>query len=69
MKKIFSAVISIFVLSSMLMTGLCSAYTPVELDEVNLEVNQGFCRDITFVLGDANSDRAINANHTSAVSL
>lgn len=61
MKKVLKVVFSLALLLSLFATSVGAGYIPLELDEDNFDLTHGIIEDNTFVLGDVNSDKSINA--------
>lgn len=61
MKRVLIFVLSLFLLISVLVSNLSAAYTPVDLDDDNFDIDHGIAKDNTFELGDLNSDKSVNA--------
>lgn len=61
MKQIISLILSFVLLMGTFAVSANAVYTPAELDDDNLLVNQGIAKDKTFVLGDVYPDDVINS--------
>ncbi|MBE6714218.1 MAG: DUF4838 domain-containing protein [Ruminococcaceae bacterium] len=61
MKKLLSFVLSFVVLMSSVACVIEATYTPIEMGEKNLVANQEFALDMSFQLGDIDSDGNVNA--------
>lgn len=62
MKKIFTSLISLILVFSMVVSPAMAAYTPQENDEDNLDISTyAYIEDHTFTLGDVDGDNIVNA--------